>query len=80
LLSTNPLVEPLGKLFSEILPGVRIVNLVDDSLLADVRAAGCVTPSVRRMIGYGVAQAQAPRHLQLLFLGGRGSRPGESGG
>jgi len=55
-LHTNfSLVEPLGKLFAELLPGARIVNLVDDSLLADVRAAGGPTASViRRMIGYGV--------------------------
>ncbi len=57
------LVEPLGKLFAELIPGVRIVNLVDDSLLADVRAAGCLTPSViRRMIGYGVLAQTAGAH------------------
>ena len=38
------LVEPLKPLFSEILPGVRIVSVVDDSLLADVREAGRLTP------------------------------------
>jgi Asp/Glu/hydantoin racemase len=54
------LVEPLGKLFAECLPGVRLVNLVDDSLLADVRAAGCLTPSVtRRLIGYGLLAQSA---------------------
>lgn len=48
------LVEPLKPLFAEMLPGVRIVNVVDDSLLADARAAGGLTPSVtRRIIGYG---------------------------
>jgi Asp/Glu/hydantoin racemase len=35
------------------MPEVRIVNIVDDSLLADVRSAGRLTPSVtRRMVGY----------------------------
>lgn len=48
------LVAPLGKLFGEMLPEVRIVNVVDDSLLADVRTAGRLTPSVtRRIVGYG---------------------------
>jgi hypothetical protein len=48
------LVDVLRKLFPELLPEVRLVNVVDDSLLADVRAAGGLTPSVtRRVIGYG---------------------------
>jgi Asp/Glu/hydantoin racemase len=53
---TGPvLVEVLRKLFPEVLPDVRLVNVVDDSLLADVRAAGGLTPSVtRRIIGYGM--------------------------
>jgi Asp/Glu/hydantoin racemase len=52
--TTPVLVEVLRKLFPEILPGVRLVNVVDDSLLADVRAAGKLIPSVtRRIIGYG---------------------------
>ncbi len=53
------LVEVLKPLFNEHLPTVRIVNVVDDSLLADVRAAGHMTPSVaQRLVGYGMlAQA-----------------------
>ena len=52
---TGPvLVDVLRKLFPEMLPDVRLVNVVDDSLLADVRAAGGLIPSVtRRIIGYG---------------------------
>src|SRR5687767_5063052 len=47
------LVDLLRKHFDDQLPGVRIVNIVDDSLLADVRATGHLTPSVtRRMLGY----------------------------
>ncbi len=49
------LVEPLKPLFQEVLPGVRVVNMVDDSLLADVRAAGHLTTAVtRRLVGYGM--------------------------
>ncbi len=52
--TTPVLVEVLRKLFPEILPDVRLVNVVDDSLLADVRTAGGLIPSVtRRIIGYG---------------------------
>lgn len=52
---TGPvLVEVFRKLFPEMLPGVRLVNIVDDGLLNDVRAAGGLIPSVtRRIIGYG---------------------------
>lgn len=52
---TGPvLVEVFRKLFPEMLPGVRLVNVVDDGLLTDVRLAGGLTPSVvKRIIGYG---------------------------
>ncbi|HEY1215452.1 MAG TPA: aspartate/glutamate racemase family protein [Bryobacteraceae bacterium] len=52
---TGPaLVDVFRKLFPEMLPGVRLVNIVDDGLLSDVRAAGGLIPSVtRRIIGYG---------------------------
>ena len=53
---TGPvLVDVFNKLFPELLPDVRLVNIVDDSLLNDVRAAGGLTPSVtRRIVGYGI--------------------------
>ena len=54
------LVDMLGKMFTEQMPEVRVVNIVDDSLLADVRAAGHVTPSVtRRMLGYATLAQSA---------------------
>jgi Asp/Glu/hydantoin racemase len=54
------LVSPLGKLFAEMLPEVRVVNVIDDSLLTDVRIAGCLTSSVtRRIVGYGVLAQSA---------------------
>lgn len=56
---TGPvLVDVIRSLTSELLPGVRVVNVVDDGLLAEVREAGQLTTAVyRRMIGYGVAAA-----------------------
>jgi aspartate/glutamate racemase len=53
---TGPvLVDVFKKLFPEFLPDVRLVNIVDDGLLNDVRAAGGLTPSVtRRIVGYGM--------------------------
>jgi Asp/Glu/hydantoin racemase len=53
---TGPvLVDVFKKLFPELLPDVRLANIVDDSLLNDVRAAGGLTASVtRRIVGYGI--------------------------
>jgi Asp/Glu/hydantoin racemase len=58
---TGPvLVDGLRKLFLEMLPDTRLVNVVDDSLLADVRSAGSLTPAVsRRIIGYGLIAASS---------------------
>ena len=58
--TSTALLAPLGKLFAEMLPDVRIVNIMDDSLLADVRTAGRLTPSVmRRIVGYGALAQSA---------------------
>lgn len=53
---TGPvLVEPMKQLFPEILPDVKLVNIVDDGLLTDLRAAGVLTPQLgRRLVGYGL--------------------------
>jgi len=47
------LVESVRQQFAEILPEVELVNIVDDSLLAEALAHGGPTPGVtRRMCGY----------------------------
>jgi len=50
-------VETMMKdLFAEILPGVRLINVVDDSLLPDVMRVGHIPPGVSsRMADYVVA-------------------------
>jgi Asp/Glu/hydantoin racemase len=54
------LVEPLKPLYDELLSGVRVITIVDDSLLADVRAAGCLTKAVtERLVMYGLMAQQA---------------------
>ncbi len=60
-LHTGPvLVEVLKQLFPELLPEVRLVNIVDDGLLTDVRAAGGLTPMLtRRLVGYGLTAQDA---------------------
>ncbi|MET0332502.1 MAG: aspartate/glutamate racemase family protein [Dyella sp.] len=51
IVHTGPVtIQPLAALAPELLPGVRIVNLVDDSLLKDTMAAGHVTPAVTRRL------------------------------
>ncbi|MCQ4725997.1 aspartate/glutamate racemase family protein [Anaerotignum faecicola] len=47
--------DTLTALFSEILPGVEIINIVDDSLLREVKAVGHITPDIiARMAGYAL--------------------------
>ncbi|WP_168122410.1 aspartate/glutamate racemase family protein [Paenibacillus sp. HB172176] len=42
--------EPLKKQFDELLPDVRLVNIIDDSLIAEVVREGEVTPGVKRRL------------------------------
>jgi len=43
----------MSDIFAEVMPDVELVNIVDDSLLPDVMAAGRITPAVeRRMTAY----------------------------
>jgi Asp/Glu/hydantoin racemase len=57
---TGPVtVQPLKDQFKDQLPDARVINIVDDSLLNDVRAAGRLTPEVtQRMYSY-MSNAQA---------------------
>jgi aspartate/glutamate racemase len=51
IIHTGPVtVQPLNVLAPSLLPGVRVVNLVDDSLLKDAMAAGQVTPAVTKRL------------------------------
>jgi hypothetical protein len=56
---TGPvLVDVIRSLAKELIPEVRVVNVVDDGLLAEVREAGELTTAVsRRLVGYGVIAA-----------------------
>lgn len=59
IIHTGPVtVQPLNALAPDLLPGVRVVNLVDDSLLKDTMAAGHVTPSVSRRLAQYMAIAE----------------------
>ena len=54
------LVEPLNKLFKELLPEVKLNHIADDSLIQEVIANNAVTPAVRRRLSsYYTAAADA---------------------
>jgi Asp/Glu/hydantoin racemase len=56
----------LMKMLSEALPDVRLVNIVDDSLLADVIKEGKPTPAItRKMCHYFLAAEQTGAHAIL---------------
>lgn len=60
------LVEDTKKLFAEIIPDCRLINLVDDSLIPDVMNAGQVTGSVaRRLLDYYRAAEEAGADIIL---------------
>lgn len=52
-------VQPLKEQIVEQIPGARVINIVDDSLLSDVREAGHLTPEVASRIHSYMANAQA---------------------
>jgi len=44
------LAEIVRKIFAEVLPGHRLFNIIDDSLIAEVVANGGVTPGVKKRL------------------------------
>lgn len=64
----------LMALFGEIMPDVRLINVLDDSLLADTMAAGEMTPAVtRRLCGYVCAAEDAGADAVLSLCSSVGS-------
>jgi glutamate racemase len=59
------LVEPLKALAAEMLPGVRVVNIVDDTLLAYAREHGVDEKLTRRMCLFFQSAAEADADLIL---------------
>lgn len=56
----------LMAMFSEIMPDVRLINILDDSLLADCMSAGEMTPAVvQRLCDYMRSAQQAGAHAAL---------------
>ena len=51
-------VDHLKSLFSEIIPEVEMINIVDDSLLEEVKANGHITPAIIRRVCVYANQAE----------------------
>lgn len=49
----------LFEIFEELLPGVELINIVEDRMLADVMATRTIEPAVVRRMGYYVLAADA---------------------
>ncbi|MEX0331027.1 MAG: aspartate/glutamate racemase family protein [Puniceicoccaceae bacterium] len=48
----------MSNLFREIIPGVRLINIVDDSLLPDVMSAGMISDAVQERMNLYVESAE----------------------
>lgn len=60
------MVDLIKGLFAEILPGTKLINIVDDSIVAEALKAGQVTPAIaRRLISY--YQAGVDAGADLIF-------------
>jgi len=60
------LVKPLSDQLKEALPGFRIMNILDDSLIAKIIAEGRLTPAVRRRL-YSYYDAAASAGAELIL-------------
>jgi Asp/Glu/hydantoin racemase len=60
------LVKPLSDQLKEALPGFRVMNILDDSLIAEIIAEGRLTASVRRRL-YAYYDAAATAGAELIL-------------
>lgn len=60
------LVKPLSDQLKEALPGYRIMNILDDSMIAEIIAEGRLTASVRRRL-YSYYDAAASAGAELIL-------------
>lgn len=60
-------VEDLNKQFRKVLPDVRLINIVDDSVIPDIVAAGKVTPGVTKRLLHYFAAAESMRPDLILL-------------
>jgi aspartate/glutamate racemase len=54
--TAQAIVEPIKRLFAELVPNCRLVNIIEDAMIQDVIQAGRVTPAIaRRLTRYYLA-------------------------
>lgn len=54
--TAQAIVEPIKRLFSELVPDCRLINIIEDAMIQDVIQAGRVTPAIaRRLTRYYLA-------------------------
>ena len=69
------IIEPIKALFSELMPGHRLVNVYDDSLIPDVISAGnSVTTDIRRRL-LAYCRATEDMGADLIEEGRRSGEP-----
>jgi len=67
LIHTSPVsLNDLKDLFHKILPDVEMINIIDDSLLEEVKSNGGLTPAIIRRMNTYVAVAES-MHPDLIF-------------
>lgn len=60
VIHTSPVsLEDLKRLFNKIVPDVKMINIIDDSLLSEVMKAGGITKGVVKHICTYAVQAEA---------------------
>ena len=65
--AVQPAMAPLKEQLARDLPGVRVLNLLDEALIAEMERLGSITPAlVRRMTGLVALQQQAGARAVLL--------------
>src|SRR5579859_3389782 len=70
VIHTGPVtVQPLKDQFKEQLADARVINIVDDSLLNDVRSAGHLTPEVTSRLYSYMQNAQSMGEATDLLRG-----------
>ncbi|HWP39521.1 MAG TPA: aspartate/glutamate racemase family protein [Tepidisphaeraceae bacterium] len=74
LIHTSPAMIPVFKtLTGELLPGMQVVNMVDESLLCDIIACkGCPPATARRLVGHVIAAESAGAELILVTCSSMG--------
>lgn len=68
MIHTGPVViGPLNQLASKILPGVKIMNFLDDTIVLEIEQSGSITSKIRRRVSWlGLCATEAGADVILL--------------